>query len=87
MSGIKSYRWKELRAKVLSEESHCWLCGLPLDFDAPPRTRWSPSVDHRIPRSLGGDMFDRDNLRAAHYGCNAGRGRRDPTPERKSERW
>ena len=71
---IRSYKWQRLAARVLAEETTCWLCGMPIDFDAPPRTRWSPSVDHVLPRSLGGDPFDRSNLRAAHYGHNSQRG-------------
>jgi 5-methylcytosine-specific restriction endonuclease McrA len=65
-----SAAWRRLRAQVLAEERTCWLCGHEIDFDAPPRSRYSPSVDHIIPMAKGGDST-REQLRAAHYGCNA----------------
>ena len=70
---LKSYRWQQLRKRVLDEERICWLCGLPIDFDAPHWSRWSPSVDHIVPWTRGGEhtIFDRQNLRAAHFGCNS----------------
>ena len=84
---LHSRRWRELRARVLREESVCWLCGQPIDFGAPPKSTYSASVDHVVARDKGGDMFDRANLRAAHYGCNSGRRERDPMPMRVSRRW
>lgn len=82
-------RWAKLRAQVLREETHCYRCGHALDYQAPPRTTWSPSVDHVTPLALGGDPFDRHNLRAIHYGCNsAKRDRVLPTPNMStSRRW
>jgi 5-methylcytosine-specific restriction endonuclease McrA len=71
---IRSYRWQRLAKRVLAEESVCWLCGLPLDYDAPPRSRWAPSVDHVTPRAQGGSLYERSNLRAAHQGCNSRKG-------------
>ena len=67
----RSAAWKRAAAVVLAEETICHLCGHPIDFDAPARTRYSPSVDHVIPLSKGGDMLARENLRAAHFGCNS----------------
>lgn len=87
MSAVHTERWRKVRAVVLREEQVCWLCGLPIDFDAAPRSTWSPSVDHIVARDKGGEPYDRDNLRAAHYGCNSARRERDPVPERKSRRW
>lgn len=84
---VHTPKWRKVRAQVLREESSCWLCGLPIDFDAAPRSSWAPSVDHVVPRSKGGDPYDRANLRACHVGCNSGRRERDPKPDRKSRRW
>jgi 5-methylcytosine-specific restriction endonuclease McrA len=71
---IRSYRWQRLRARVLAEEPLCWICGLPWDDTAPPRSRWYPSVDHVIAHTQGGDTYARSNLRAAHHGCNSRKG-------------
>jgi len=70
---LNTAQWQRLAARVLAEEDTCHLCGHPLDFTAPPRSRYAPSVDHVIPRSRGGAVYARSNCRAAHYGCNAGK--------------
>lgn len=72
------------------------LCAVP-DCKAPSRVirfdmpRWhplGPSMDHILPRSLGG-TWDPANLRPAHYGCNSSRQNKLDTPEpmRRSRRW
>ena len=54
----------------------CQLCGDPIDRDADPMVGGlAPSLDHIVPRSLGGGDDD-DNLRMAHRDCNARRGAR-----------
>jgi hypothetical protein len=48
----------------------CWICRNqrgPIDYDAPPRTPMSFSVDHVTPTSLGGDVVRRANFKPAHY--------------------
>lgn len=47
----------------------CWLCGLP----------GADSVDHVIPRSRGGAVWDIDNAAPSHVRCNISRGARDPS--------
>ena len=69
-----TYAWKVARRKALRGATHCAICERWLDFAAPPCSRWSPSVDHITPLSLGGAPFDQSNLRVVHYGCNASRG-------------
>lgn len=86
---IKGSAWNKARAKALANATHCAICGQPLDHTAPPRTRWSPTVDHIVPRSQGGSILDPKNLRPAHYGCNSRRKdgqprRRKPTPTTSS---
>jgi len=70
----RSAAWKRAAAQVLAEETICHLCGHP------------PSVDHVVPLSKGGDMLARENLRAAHFGCNSskreGRGLKKPRTSR-----
>jgi len=90
-------RWRNVRARVLEGAQVCHLCGGPLDYDAPPRSRFAPSVDHVLPlrsvRHLDADTFDRlrlhpEHLRPVHFGCNASRGdgRRDRHAH-KSREW
>lgn len=61
----------------------CWLCHLPIDDS-------DYSIDHVVPRSKGGDVWDIDNMRPAHLKCNMRRGNRDartivrvPKPSRR----
>src|SRR5262249_14368846 len=46
-------------------------------YEAPPRSRRAPSVDHVVPLHLGGTPLPPvDELRLVHVGCNARRGNR-----------
>lgn len=56
----------------------CGICRRKVDITLKSGTKGSrkgPSVDHIIPRSLGGSD-DLSNLRLAHWGCNQKRGNR-----------
>jgi hypothetical protein len=79
----RDHNWRRARAQVLKGAQVCELCGGELDFDASPRSRWAPSVDHIIPmREIRNyDLLtqrrmavDLSLLRACHYGCNSRRG-------------
>lgn len=98
--GRSGWAWEKVRAQVLASSSVCWLCGRQLDFDAPPRSKWSPSVDHLVPlKTLRGMdpvlqreiALDARFLRPAHYACNSRRGARrippQPPPRRQSREW
>ncbi|WP_189059602.1 HNH endonuclease [Longimycelium tulufanense] len=86
--GRSGHRWRQATAAVHAESGVCWICGHPIDYTAPPRTRWSKSTDHVAPLSRGGPEVDLSNLRPAHYGCNSRRGNRpDVTRSRTSRRW
>lgn len=63
-------------ADLLAEQAHtCYLCGLPIDPERKYPDALSASVDHVIPLSRGGSGL-RENLRAAHLGCNVAKGNR-----------
>ena len=47
----------------------CQLCGRPIDPKLRGRTAKSVSIDHILPISRGGGHI-RDNVQAAHFGCN-----------------
>ncbi|WP_353962212.1 HNH endonuclease [Micromonospora sp. NBC_01655] len=51
----------------------CWLCHQPISEGWPARHPKSYSVDHVVPRSKGGAVYDLANCRPAHYGCNSSR--------------
>ena len=80
-------QWNACRRIVLARESVCWLCGRPVDFNAPPRSKWAPSVDHVYPlKHLRGLpeteqrrlAYDPDLCRLACYSCNSSAGQRRP---------
>lgn len=70
----KFYASPERRRAIYERDSWtCQLCMEPVDPDAPHRDKWSATLDHIIPRSLGGSNDD-ENLRLAHLVCNSIRG-------------
>ncbi|NYI78712.1 HNH endonuclease [Nocardioides panzhihuensis] len=68
------HRRNKVRARVLREETECWLCGQSVDTTLPPGLPTSPEVDEVVPVSRGGDPYDRANCRLAHRLCNQRRG-------------
>lgn len=69
-------RRNALRARVLREETHCHLCGLPVDKSLPAGLPGSPEIDEIVPVSRGGSPYDRENAKLSHRICNAKRGNR-----------
>ena len=53
----------------------CQLCDSPVDMEQPWPGRWSPSVDHVVPISLGGE-HSYANTQLAHLTCNIRKGNR-----------
>lgn len=84
MGDLHTHAYRQLRTKQRNKGLPCWLCGLPIDYHAPPRTRWSFTLDHVIPRSLGGDPLSEANSRSAHYSCNSSRGNGTRAKQRPS---
>lgn len=86
--GRTGHRWRQVRSAVLAAASHCAECGLPLRPDAPPRSRWSSSVDHIVKLEHGGAPLDPRNLQAVHLGCNTAKeNRQRARPRRTRHTW
>lgn len=65
------HRWRQLEARVLAEESHCALCGEPVDKTLDRKTHpRAAAIDHDWPIDRGGPEYDRQNLRLLHRECN-----------------
>lgn len=71
---LNGHRRRELRRRVLNEETHCGICRQPVDTTLPHGQPLSPEVDEILPVSLGGDPLARDNVRLTHRICNQKRG-------------
>lgn len=72
--------WRGVLIGYLVERDgrRCAICRRVVSLDVrsgPKGNRRGPSVDHVIPRSLGG-RDDLANLRLTHWGCNQQRGNR-----------
>lgn len=71
--GRGGHRWGILRAQIYREETHCWICGQPVDQTLPTNHPMARSVDHIHPLGMGGHPLDRTNCRLAHRCCNVAR--------------
>lgn len=57
---IHSYRWQQLRRKIIARDGQCLACGSDEKLQ----------VDHIIPRHRGGDMWDAENLQTLCKNCH-----------------
>ncbi len=64
------HRRRQLRARILAEETNCALCGKSVDKTLKTPNPWSPEIDEIIPFSLGGDPLSRANTQLTHRYCN-----------------
>lgn len=68
---VREARTYTSAVEIAAEDgTDCKLCGLPVDMEKVGPVRGHPSVDHIVPRALGGDD-SRENLTLAHRGCNS----------------
>lgn len=51
----------------------CGICSTPVNMLLRRPDRWSPTIDHVVPISAGGDDT-RANVQLAHFGCNSRKG-------------
>lgn len=66
----------EIRLELYKRDDWtCQLCGEPVDRDVHWNEPRAPSLDHVLPKSLGGSD-EPENLRTAHRHCNSVRGAR-----------
>lgn len=83
----------EFRQQQREENAPCWICGLPIDYDAPADDHHNDDrfqLDHVQPVATHPDLqHDPSNWAAAHAGCNRERGAGAPRPPlgRPSRRW
>lgn len=72
--GLKSepYTLGEIAAR---DKHRCQLCRRPVNMTLKAPHRRSPTIDHIIPISDGGDDI-RANVQLAHFGCNSSKGAR-----------
>ena len=64
---------------VLTTQSICGICGLPVDKSLKYPNPWSATVDHIIPVAKRGDPIALENLQLAHRKCNRTKSDKLPT--------
>lgn len=87
-SEFEKVRWKAVRARAIAIYEHrCALCGQELDAKAPPHTRFSIEVDHRLPVGRGNpNPYELEGLRLLCHPCNRRKGSKlDSELNRKPE--
>lgn len=62
--------YRKARKKIFATQSVCAICGRPVNFDLRFPDPWSPTVDHIVPLSKGGNPADIANMQLAHLQCN-----------------
>ena len=71
--------YRRHKARLRRTANVCHICGYPIDKSLKFPDPQSFSVDHIEPFSLNAELrLARENLAAAHLGCNASKGNRTP---------
>lgn len=69
--------WATARKRAIaSKDPICAICHTIIDLEAAPFTPLAVEVDHIIPRSRGGALYDIENLQLTHSKCNRKKGAR-----------
>jgi len=67
--------WALARKRAIaSKDSICAICHHPIDLEAPAFSPLAVEVDHIVPRSRGGALYDIENLQLTHSRCNRKKG-------------
>lgn len=69
--------WALARKRAIaSKDPVCAICHTFIDLEAAPFSALSVEVDHIVPRSRGGSLYELDNLQLTHSKCNRKKGAR-----------
>lgn len=61
--------YRDLRARVITEETHCGRCHRPVDKTISGRLPAGPTMGHKVAREDGGQLV-RANMQLEHLHCN-----------------
>ena len=68
------------RRVIYATQTHCAICGQPVDFSLRAPDPMAPTLDHIIPVAKGGHPSALENLQLAHMRCNRAKGVRIKEP-------
>lgn len=67
--------WAIARKRAIaSKDPICAICHKYIDLEAPAFSPLAVEVDHIVPRSRGGSIYELDNLQLTHSKCNRKKG-------------
>jgi 5-methylcytosine-specific restriction endonuclease McrA len=67
--------WALIRKRAIaSKDPVCAICHHWIDLQAPAFSPNAVEVDHIVPRSRGGSLYDIENLQLTHSRCNRQKG-------------
>jgi len=69
-NGTQRAVFESNKKKIYASQTHCGICGKPVDFSLKFPHPLSPCIDHIVPVSRGGNPSDISNLQLAHMTCN-----------------
>lgn len=80
-------KWAETKKRAIASlDPICAICHRPIDLEAPAFSPLAVEVDHIVPRSRGGALYELSNLQLTHSQCNRKKGNKmaedygDPQP-------
>ena len=82
-TGTHRANFEKNKKKIYKTQTHCGICGKPVDFDVKYPNPMSASIDHIIPINKGGHPSDIENLQLVHFTCN--RAKSDKLTEKKQK--
>ena len=62
--------WRKQYARIKARHDDCGICHKAIDYSLPSGHPMGFEVDHIVPISKGGAVYDMDNLQASHRECN-----------------
>lgn len=67
--------WAHARKRAIaSKDPICSICQTYIDLEAAAFSPLAVEVDHIVPRSRGGSLYELDNLQLTHSRCNRQKG-------------
>lgn len=77
VQGLDRTQWALARKRAIaSKDPVCALCHKYIDVEAKAFEPGAVEVDHIVPRSRGGSLYELDNLQLTHSKCNRQKGAR-----------
>ncbi|MEQ3835298.1 HNH endonuclease [Lawsonella clevelandensis] len=71
---------KQYKHQCQQNNTPCWLCGQPINYNLPTTHQQSFTIDHMLPYSTHPHLLeDQTNFRPAHRHCNIQRSNKTPT--------